>query len=262
MSDLAVSSEPKGRVWGKVALITGAAQGLGEATARMLVKEGASVVVTDINFEGVEKLASDLGGKALALKHDVTSESEWIDVIAETRKKFGQLEILVNNAGVGDFGSVEDMSLEKWQRVHDINVNSVFLGCKHALPLMRDSDRGSIINMSSIAGIIASDSYAAYNSSKAAVRHLSKSIALHCAKKGGRVRCNSVHPVFTDTPILDGFKDLLGEEQAMEKLARQIPLKQIAEPDDIAYAVLFLASDESKMITGSELLVDGGISAQ
>lgn len=250
-----------GRVAGKVALITGAAQGLGMATARMLAAEGAHVVVTDINEQGVKDLAADIGGDTLALCHDVTREEDWIRVMDAVKARFGHLNILVNNAGIGGFGSVESASLEEWRHVHAVNLDSVFLGCKYALPLMK-AHTGSIVNISSIAGMIAAPLFAAYNSSKAAVRHLSKSVALHCAKEGYDVRCNSVHPVFIDTPILD---NMLGQgdkrQQGLDKLARQIPLAKVGQPKDVAYAVLYLASDESQLVTGSELKVDGGISA-
>ena len=146
--------------------------------------------------------------------------------------------------------------------MQEVDVDSIFHGCKYAIPLMRGHGLGSIINISSIAGIIASGNYIAYNTAKAAVRHMSKSIALHCAKStGGQIRCNSVHPVFINTPILDRTKEMFGEEEALAKLGRQIPLGKVGEPDDIAYAVLYLASDESKLVTGIELKVDGGISA-
>jgi len=148
-----------------------------------------------------------------------------------------------------------------FRKVQAVDVDSIFLGCKYAIPLMRAHGLGSIINISSIAGIIASGNYVSYNTAKAAVRHLSKSIALHCAKTGGQIRSNSVHPVFINTPILDRTKEMFGEAKALEKLGRQIPLGKVGEPDDIAYAVLYLASDESKLVTGAELKVDGGISA-
>lgn len=253
------------RVKDKVALVTGAAQGLGAATATMLAAEGARVVLTDINLAGAEAAAArinaDHPGAALALEHDVTDEARWIEVLAETSDAFGGLHILVNNAGIGSQGSVEEETLESWRRVHAVDVESVFLGCKHALPLMAASGGGSIVNISSIAGIIAGHNMAAYNSAKAAVRHLSKSVALHCARAGYNVRSNSVHPVFIDTPILDGMMRGGDREALTAKLARQIPLGRIGKPEDIAYAVLYLASDESRFVTGAELKVDGGISA-
>jgi NAD(P)-dependent dehydrogenase (short-subunit alcohol dehydrogenase family) len=254
-----------GRVQDKVALITGAAQGLGEATAAMLADEGASVVLTDINIDGVQAAAARINesrpGAAIALEHDVTSESRWIEVIGAAKEAFGGLHILVNNAGIGSQGSVEEETLESWRRVHAVDVESVFLGCKHALPLMAESGGGSIVNISSIAGIIAGHNMAAYNSAKAAVRHLSKSVALHCARAGYNIRSNSVHPVFIDTPILDGMMRGGDRDALTAKLARQIPLGRIGKPEDIAYAVLYLASDESRFVTGAELKVDGGISA-
>jgi NAD(P)-dependent dehydrogenase (short-subunit alcohol dehydrogenase family) len=173
----------------------------------------------------------------------------------------GGLNVLVNNAGIGSLGSVEDESYEMFKKVQTVDVDSIFLGCKYAIPLMRAHGLGSIVNISSIAGIIASGNYVSYNTAKAAVRHISKSIALHCAKTGGQIRSNSVHPVFINTPILDRTKEMFGEAKALEKLGRQIPLGKVGEPDDIAYAVLYLASDESKLVTGIELKVDGGISA-
>jgi len=259
-----------GRVEGKIALVTGAAQGLGEATARMLAREGARVVITDINVDGASKLARALNaereGCAIALRHDVTLEDQWIDALVETERQFGGLHVLVNNAGVGLTKDFESITLEEWRRIHAIDLDGVFLGCKLALPLMAKTVKasnlgGSIVNISSISGIIAGHNMAAYNSAKAAVRHLSKSVALHCAKRGYAIRCNSVHPVFIATPILDGLVERLGREEAYAKLGRQVPLGHIGEPDDIAYAVLYLASDESKFVTGAELKVDGGISA-
>lgn len=255
-----------GRVSSKMAFITGGAQGLGEATAHMLAREGAKVTVTDVNSEGAKKVAADINaahgeGTAFAYAHDVTSEEQWKDVLQKAHDAMGGLNVLVNNAGIGSHGNVEDEEYEIFKKVQTVDVDSIFLGCKYAIPLMRAHGLGSIINISSIAGIVASGSYVSYNTAKAAVRHLSKSIALHCAKTGGQIRSNSVHPVFINTPILDSVKEMFGEEEGLAKLGRQIPLGRVGEPDDIAYAVLYLASDESKLITGAELKVDGGISA-
>lgn len=255
-----------GRVSGKKAFITGGAQGLGEATAHMLAKEGATVTVTDINGPGAADVADAINAKygdgtAYAWQHDVTDGDQWKEVLQSAHDAMGGLNILVNNAGIGSLGSVEDETYETYQHVMKVDVDSIFLGCKYAIPLMREHGLGSIVNISSIAGIVASGNYVSYNTAKAAVRHMSKSIALHCAKTGGQIRCNSVHPVFVNTPILDGVKQMFGEEEGLAKLGRQIPLGKVGEPDDIAYAVLYLASDESKLITGAELKVDGGISA-
>jgi NAD(P)-dependent dehydrogenase (short-subunit alcohol dehydrogenase family) len=259
-----------GRVEGKIALVTGGAQGLGEAAARMLAREGARVAISDLNLSGAEKVAASLNetrkGAAIALAHDVTKEADWVRVLAETEKAFGGLHILVNNAGIGLTKDLEQITLEEWRLVHAIDLDGVFLGCKHVIALMARTTKatnlgGSIVNISSISGIIAGHNMAAYNSAKAGVRHLSKSVALYCAKKGLNIRSNSIHPVFIATPILDGLVQRFGKEEAYAKLARQVPMGKIGEPDDIAYAVLYLASDESKFVTGAELKVDGGISA-
>jgi NAD(P)-dependent dehydrogenase (short-subunit alcohol dehydrogenase family) len=259
-----------GRVEGKIALITGGAQGLGEAASRMLAREGARVAITDVNIEGARKVAASINetrkGAAIALAHDVTQEDQWVRVLAETDQAFGGLHVLVNNAGIGLTKDLEQITLEEWRHVHAIDLDGVFLGCKHAVGLMAQTVKatglgGSIVNISSISGIIAGHNMAAYNSAKAGVRHLSKSVALYCARKGMNIRSNSVHPVFIATPILDGLVQRFGKEEAYAKLARQVPLGKIGEPDDIAYAVLYLASEESKFVTGSELKVDGGISA-
>ncbi|MEQ8322396.1 MAG: SDR family oxidoreductase [Rhodospirillales bacterium] len=254
-----------GRVQGKMAFITGGAQGLGEAIGKMLAKEGAKVTLTDVNGAGAEKVAAEINaahgaGTAFAFQHDVTDEARWQEVLTAAHDAMGGINILVNNAGIGSLGSVEDENYDMFKKVQTVDVDSIFLGCKYGIPLMRAHGLGSIINISSIAGIIASANYVSYNTAKAAVRHISKSIALHCAK-GGQIRCNSVHPVFINTPILDRTKEMFGEEEALAKLGRQIPLGKVGEPDDIAYAVLYLASDESKLVTGIELKVDGGISA-
>jgi NAD(P)-dependent dehydrogenase (short-subunit alcohol dehydrogenase family) len=254
-----------GRVEDKTALVTGAAQGLGAAIAAMLASEGANVVLTDINIDGARKQAHNINvahaDRAIAIAHDVTQPDQWTQVIKESKEAFGGLNILVNNAGIGSMGSIEEETFENWRHVHAVDLDSVFLGCKAAIPLMAESGGGSIVNVSSISGIIAGHNLAAYNSAKAAVRHLSKSVALHCARAGNNIRSNSIHPVFVDTPILDGMARGGDREETLRKLGRQIPLGRVAEPDDIAYAVLYLASDESKFVTGSELKIDGGISA-
>jgi NAD(P)-dependent dehydrogenase (short-subunit alcohol dehydrogenase family) len=254
-----------GRVDKKIALVTGAAQGLGAAIAVMLANEGAKVALSDVNIDGAREVANGINHDqpdcAIAIEQDVTDEAAWQRVLQQVRARFGGLNILVNNAGIGSIGSIEDESYEKWRQVHAVDLDSVFLGCKYAVPVIAATGGGSIINISSISGIIAGHNLAAYNSAKAAVRPLSKSIALHCARADNNIRCNSVHPVFIDTPILDGMAQGGDRKAALQKLGRQIPIGRIGKPDDVAYAVLYLASDESGFVTGSELKVDGGISA-
>ena len=250
-----------GRVEGKVALVTGGASGLGKASAAMLLREGAHVCITDIDTAGGADAAAALGGGVTFIEHDVTEPESWTAAVAQTVSEFGGLNILVNSAGIAITKTVEETTLEEWRAVHAIDLDGVFLGCKSAIRAITDSGGGSIVNISSISGIIASHNLAAYNSAKAGVRLLSKSVALHCARQRYDIRCNSVHPSFIDTPMLAGLTARYGREEGLEKLGRQIPLGRVGEPDDVAYAVLYLASDESKFMTGAELVIDGGISA-
>jgi len=247
------------RLKNKVALITGGAQGLGKEMAKSMIKEGARVIISDINEDVLQKTAEEISCDHLVL--DVTNKDQWQQVITKIKDDIGSLNILVNNAGMGGGGDVESTDIELWDLVHKVNLDSVFLGCKFAIPLMRDSGNGSIINISSMSGIVASHNTSAYNSSKAAVRHLSKSVALHCAKSTNLVRCNSLHPVFTRTAMVQSMIDAAPERNIEQKLIKQIPIRRLAEPIDIANAAVFLASDEASFITGTELIVDGGLSA-
>jgi NAD(P)-dependent dehydrogenase (short-subunit alcohol dehydrogenase family) len=255
-----------GRVAGKKAFITGAAQGLGAAMARKLAAEGAKVSLADINLDGAKAVAAELNaahgaGTAFAFPLDVTKEEQWVFALEEADEAMGGISVLVNNAGISRGGDIESLTLEDWKLVMSVNVDSVFLGTKHALKYMRDHQPGSIVNISSIAGLIAAHNSPVYNASKAAVWLLSKGIALHCAKQGLDIRSNSIHPTFIDTPILDPLRQRFGKDEAEAKLGRQVPLGHIGEPDDIANACLYLASDESKFMTGAEMKLDGGISA-
>lgn len=257
------------RVAGKVAIITGGASGIGRGCAIRLAEEGAIVVITDIQDEpgrGVAAEISAAGGTAQYLSHDVTSEDAWIAVVATVVEQHGRLDVLVNNAGIGIGGSIIEMSLSDWQRQQAVNLDGVFLGIKHCIPAMRDSGGGSIINMSSVAGLKGSARLAGYNATKGGVRLLTKGVALECARERWHVRVNSVHPGIIDTPIWNsvlpgalqaGIVEL--NPAAMAEIA--VPTGVLGTPLDIANGVLFLASDDSSYITGTELVIDAGLSA-
>lgn len=256
-----------GRVSGKKAFITGGAQGLGACFARMLAAEGAKVVVTDVNVVGAEKTAVEIDkkypGAASFCHHDVTKPEDWENALGLAAEFMGGISVLINNAGVGGWGNIETESIEGWRRTFDIDVDSIFVGTQLAMPYLKASQPASIINISSVAGMIAAGDMLAYNTAKAGVWMMSKSIALHCAKAGYDIRCNSVHPVFTRTPIIDPLVAMGGGGKGGEaKLTRQIPLQRLGEPEDVGYAVLYLASDESRFVTASEFKIDGGITAQ
>ncbi|NNE86033.1 MAG: glucose 1-dehydrogenase [Alphaproteobacteria bacterium] len=249
------------RVAGKIALITGGASGIGRATAIKLAAEGARIAVSDINMDGAQATAADIGNGAIAIEHDVTDEASWGAALTQVEEKLGELHVLVNCAGIVTLGTIEETTLEDWRRVHAVDLDSIFLGCKHAVPLIARHGGGSIVNLSSISGIIADRNLAAYNSAKAGVRHLTKSVALHCARKDYNIRCNSVHPAFVDTAMLDDILRRGSRAEGLERLASQVPLGRVGTTDDIAWAVVYLASDESKFMTGAEMVLDGGISA-
>lgn len=253
------------RVKDKVALITGGASGLGLASGKLLLEEGARVIFTDKDSKSLYQIPEFIDAKYkdfYSLKElDVTSEKNWQSILNTAMDEYKAINVLLNSAGISIGADIASTSFEVWKKVHEVNLDGVFLGCKYALPHMANSGKGSIINISSISGIVAGWNTAAYNSSKAGVRHLSKSIALYCGKKDIDVRCNSVHPAFVDTPILDPMRQAFGDKEAIEKLSRQIPIKKIGDTDDVAYAVLYLASDESKFMTGAEIVLDGGLSA-
>ena len=255
-----------GRVEGKVALVTGAASGIGRATALRLAAEGARVVVTDRLVEAGEAVAAEIGPSAFFQPLDVTREAEWIAAMEATVRRFGRLDVLVNNAGVGVVKDIESTTLEEWRFVHAVNAEGVFLGCREAIKVMKGAAAGaggSIVNVSSIAGLVGEATLAAYCSSKGAVRLLTKSIAMHCAQRGYGIRCNSVHPSFIATPMVEAMIEASPDhDKARAQLTRAAPLGRLGDVDDVAYLILYLASDESKFITGAEMVVDGGATAR
>ena len=252
-----------GRLEGKTALVTGAASGIGLQTSIRLAEEGARVMMTDINLEEGRQQAEKLGANATFLKLDITEEEEWISVLDETVKRFDRLDILVNSAGMVLIADVEQITLEDWRKVHAVNLDGTFLGCKHGVRVMKEFGAGSIINLSSVSGMIGGFNLAAYNSSKGAVRMLTKSVALHCARAGYGIRCNSIHPTFIETPMLESMiRNSPDPEKARQTLVRQVPLRRIGKPDDVANMIVYLASDESTFVTGTEMVIDGGVIAQ
>jgi len=253
------------RVSGKVALVTGAASGLGAETARRLAREGATVVLTDLAADAGDAVTAEIvaaGGRAAFMPHDVTSESDWVGVVAGTVERYGRLDVLVNNAGVGG-GPFELMThtAEDWRRVLSVNLDGVFLGLRHAGPAIAASGGGSVINLSSILGKVALAGAAAYCASKGAVLMLTKAAALEWAPLG--IRVNSIHPGFIDTPMVSGaLHRAENGNELREMIITRHALGRLGEPREIADAVVFLASDESSFMTGSELVVDGGYTAQ
>jgi len=254
------------RVSGKVALVTGGAMGIGRTCCELLAREGASVLVTDLQVEAgaeVAKVIDATGARASFAAHDVSSEPDWIRVIGEAQRAFGKLDILVNNAGVGRFGDVEHTTLEDWRSLLAVNLDGVFLGIKHAIAPMREAGGGSIVNLSSIEGLVGDPALAAYNASKGAVRLLTKSAALYCAKGRTGIRVNSVHPGYIWTPMVQHATEASGHADEMRRTLEGLhPVGHLGEAIDVAYGVLYLASDESTFVTGAELVIDGGYTAQ
>jgi NAD(P)-dependent dehydrogenase (short-subunit alcohol dehydrogenase family) len=249
----------------KVALVTGGASGIGKAIATRLAAEGASVFITDTQVELGRQVASE-GGLEF-LEQDVSDEALWPEIVAKVEQRFGKLDILVNNAGI--LGPVdatpETAKLSDWKRIFAVNLEGVFLGCRAAIPAMRKAGGGAIVNISSITAQMPTNNSLAYGASKAAVRQLTKSVAEHCARGKLNIRCNSVHPGFTETPaLLNGYADIarranLSVEQVAEAGKARIPMGDYTLVEDIASAVAFLASDDARHVTGAKLIVDGGI---
>jgi NAD(P)-dependent dehydrogenase (short-subunit alcohol dehydrogenase family) len=250
-----------GRVSGKVALVTGAASGIGRASAEAPAREGAAIILTDVQ-DGEEAAAAirSVGGKARFVRHDVASESDWRDVITSIETTERRLDILVNNAGIAVAGMIHELSLEDWRRQMAVNVDGVFLGVKTALPLMRKGKAGSIVNISSIAGLRGAANLSAYCTSKGAVRLFTKSVAIECAAMQDGIRCNSVHPGLIETPIWRQVVPGSNEPMDLDAAAAlRVPMRRKGWPEDIAKVVLFLASEDSGYMTGEEVVVDGGM---
>jgi 3(or 17)beta-hydroxysteroid dehydrogenase len=257
-----------GVVEGKSALVTGAASGIGRATATLLAREGAKVMIADVNEAGGRETAARItsaGGTAVFQRLDVTSEGEWQAAVDAAVARFGQLDILVNNAGMETIKLIPETSLADWRKLMSVNLDGVFLGVKTAVAAMRQSGGGSIVNISSVAGINGYARQSAYCASKGGVRLLTKSAAVECGEQGWNIRVNSVHPGVIDTPMAQMMLQGVDPEVAAkrwERLKALHPIGRVGEPGDIAAAVLYLASDAAKFVTGSELVVDGGMTAR
>jgi len=249
-----------GRLAGKVAVITGAAKGLGEADARLFAAEGAHVILTDVDEANGARVAADIGPAAHFTRQDVRDELAWKRLIDDIMTRYGRLDVLVNNAGVVEAGTIETTTAEAYRFVMQVNVDGTFFGCKYAIPAMRASGGGSIVNMASIDSIQGESLVAAYCAAKGAVESLTRSVAVHCAQGRMNIRCNSVHPSGMDTPMVRTF----GRKVFEAGLAPPNPSPHAASPlgtsADIAYAVLFLASDESRFVNGQRLVVDNTMS--
>jgi len=259
------------KLTGKVALITGAASGIGLATAELFAREGATVVLTDIQDASgkaaVERILAT-GGQAVYHHQDVASEEEWIAVLKAVHTEHGRLNILVNNAGMAIGGDITALSLTDWRRQQAINVEGVFLGIKHALPLLREAGGGAIVNVASTVALSGSGNLVSYAATKGAVRSLTRSVALQCAARKDGIRVNAVYPGIIDTPIYglfegisktdaSGAKPLARDPEALA--ARFVPLGVPGQPEDIAAGILYLASDEARYVTGTDLVIDGGL---
>lgn len=255
------------RLKNKIALVTGSARGIGQSIAELFHKNGATVILTDINDSQGESLTKKLGGNAEYLHLDVGEESDWLEAEKYIEDKYKRLDVLVNNAGITGFleangpFDAENSDLQTWEKVNKVNATGVMLGCRTGIKLMKEKG-GSIVNISSRSGVVGIPGAVAYAASKAAVRNHTKSVALYCAEKKYNIRCNSIHPAAIMTPMWD---IMLGEgeqrDQMIKDIESGIPMGQFGEPLDVAFGALYLANDESKYVTGIELTIDGGILA-
>jgi 3(or 17)beta-hydroxysteroid dehydrogenase len=247
-----------GRVQDKVVVVTGAASGLGEADARLLAAEGAHVVMTDINRDRGEEIASEIGAKFF--EHDVSVESVWLELMTVVEQEHGRLDALINNAGIAVIADIETTTTDQWRKTMGVHLDGTFWGCQSAIELMKKSGGGSIVNMSSTAALVGIPSYLAYSAAKGGIRSMTKAIAIHCKQQKLGIRCNSVHPGSISTPMVhQALKELVGidmlEASDIEKTRADLG---IGEPNDVAYMVLYLVSDESRHITGAEMVIDNG----
>ena len=252
-----------GRVSNKVVIITGAASGLGKADAMRLSDEGAKLVLTDINVQDGKQVVKECKNEALFFEQDVSQENSWSDLIKTTISEFGKLDVLVNNAGIAQIGNIESTTTDQWRDILRVNLDSVFFGCRAAIPEMSKSGGGSIINMSSTTALIGLSPYLAYSAAKGGIRSMTKSIAIHCQEQKNNIRCNSIHPGSIFTPMVDdALKNLVGiklmDQEDPEATRKAMG---IGEPLDVANLVLFLSSEESKHINGAELVIDNGATA-
>lgn len=247
------------RLKDKVAIVTGAASGIGRATALTFAREGARVVVADLNEDGASATAATIGDAAIAVRLDVADEAGWAEITRRTTDRFGRLDILANVAGIGFPGTILDLTMDQWNKMIAVNLTGVMLGCQAAIrAIAATGGSGAIVNVSSLAGLIGISDVAGYCGSKGGVTTLSKSVALYCAEQRLPIRCVSVHPTYVDSEMLDPVADAVGGRQAMlEAMARLVPIGRIATPQDIANAILFAASDEAAMMSGHALVIDG-----
>lgn len=243
------------RINGKVVLITGAASGVGKENALLLAREGARVVLTDVNEDGVRAVAAEIGDAAIGLRHDIASEDDWKNAMAAMRDKFGRLDVLVNNAAILAMASIEDTTLDLWQKIHRINADGYFLGCKYGVAAMKGHG-GAIINMSSLAALHGMGHFCAYSASKGSVAALTRSVAAHCKQHGYKIRVNSIHPDGILTPMVTNL--MANVDPAVAAQVQGDPMARMCHPQDVANLVLFLASEESRFINGAELRIDNG----
>jgi len=252
-----------GRLAGKIALISGGASGIGLATALRFIMHGATVVVGDIDAAALARVAAE-HPEIGRLELDVTSDVSWEAAVDEVIARHGRLDILLNSAGVARSHDIEHTTNEEWHRTMAINVDGVFFGCRAGIRVMK-ANGGSIVNISSVSGLVGGHNMTAYNASKGAVRLLTKSVALHCAKQRYGIRCNSVHPTFVETPMLDKLfagRDAEDAARVRKALQAQVPLGRLAKPEEIADLIVYLSSDESSFVTGAEYVIDGGLTAR